>query len=127
MFKPLDGYTLLSLKCNNPAVGAQLKGEQLPILMELSGLVHHPVGIVAAGKIDKQTIWEADYCAVPVSEDPNNPGCLAIAKDGSVEKPFPESVWLTEKAMEITEFYTLYMVKASGQSDYHRRKTSGCK
>jgi len=114
MLKPLQGYTLLSLKCNSPAVGAELKGEQLPVLMELSGLIHHPVGVIAAGKIDTQTVWEVDYCSVPISEDPNAPGCLAITENGAVEKPYPESVWLTEKAKEITEFYTLYMVKAVG-------------
>jgi uncharacterized membrane protein required for colicin V production len=114
MLKPIDGYTLLSLKCNTPAVGAELKGEQLPVLIELSGLVHHTVGVIAAGKIDKKTVWEVDYCSVPISEDPNASGCLAITKNDTVEKPFPDTVWLTEKAKEITEFYTLYMVKAVG-------------
>ena len=113
MFKPIEGYMLLSLKCNTPAVRVELKGEQLPVLMELSGLIHHPVGVIAAGNIDKQTVWEADYCSVPLSEDPNK-GCLTIGKDGAVEKPFPENVWLTAKAKEITEFYTLYMIKAAG-------------
>jgi len=114
MLKPINGYMLLSLKCNSPAVGAELKGAQLPTLMELSGLMHHPVGVIVAGKIDTQTVWEVDYCSVPISDDPNNPGCLAITENGAVEKPYPETVWLTEKAKEITEFYTLYMVKAVG-------------
>jgi hypothetical protein len=114
MFKPLLGYTLLSLKCNAPATGAELKGEQLPVLMELSGLAHHPVGVIVGGKVDAQTVWEIDYCANPVSEDPNNPGCITIAKNGNVEKPFPENIWLTEKAKEITQFYALYLVKTAG-------------
>ncbi len=114
MFKPLDGYTLLSLKCNNPAGGAELKGEKLPVLMELSGPIHHPVGIIVAGDVNNQTIWEVDYCSIPLTDDPNAPGCLAIDKDGTVEKSFPESVWLTAKASKISEFYTLYIVKTAG-------------
>jgi hypothetical protein len=114
MLKPLDGYKLLSLKCNSPAVGAELKGEQLPVLMEPSGLIDYAVGVIVGGDVNNQTVWEVDYCGVPVSDDPNNPGCLEIEKDGNVAKPFPENIWLTEKAEKITEFYALYMVKAVG-------------
>jgi hypothetical protein len=39
------------------------------------------------------------------------PGCLIVSADGVVEKPFPETVRLPEKAREISEFYVLYMVK----------------
>ena len=62
MLKPLDGYRLLSLKCNNPSVGVAIKAEQLPVLVELSGLVHRPVGVIASGKIGDQVIYEVDYC-----------------------------------------------------------------
>lgn len=117
LLKPIEGYRMLSLKCNNPATGATLKGAQLPILVELAGLTHYPVGVIAAGTVDANSGYELDYCAVPISEDPNAPaGCLTIAKDGTVEKPFPESVWMTEKAKTISEFYVLYLVKPTGNT-----------
>ncbi|UCF42847.1 MAG: CvpA family protein, partial [Planctomycetota bacterium] len=38
MLKPLDGYRLFSLKCNNPSTGLPINADQLPTLVELSGL-----------------------------------------------------------------------------------------
>ncbi|HDZ69231.1 MAG TPA: CvpA family protein, partial [Phycisphaerales bacterium] len=61
MLKPLKGYRLLSLKCNNPSTGVAIKAEQLPVLVELSGLIHRPVGIIASGKVDDQIVYEVDY------------------------------------------------------------------
>jgi hypothetical protein len=112
MLKPLDGYRLLSLKCNNPSTGRAIKTERLPVLVELSGLVHHPVGIIASGKIADQIVYEIDYCSLT---DAAVRGGLKIAEDGSVEQPFPDIVWLTEQAQSISEFYVLYLVK-SGRS-----------
>ena len=106
--KPVKGYKLLSLKCNNPSVGAAINGRQLPVLVELSGSIDNPVGVVVGGKINNQFVYEVDYCAVT---DPNKPDCLALAEDGSVAKPFPDAVWLPEQAQSINEFYVLYLVK----------------
>ena len=80
------------------------------MLYELSGSVHHPVGVIASGKVDDRNICEVDYCSLTAQQVP---GGLAIAKDGSVAQPFPDTVWLTERAERITEFYVLYLVKAS--------------
>jgi len=112
MLRPLDGYRLLSLKCNNPSTGAVIKAEELPVLVELSGLIHHSVGIIASGKVSGQNIYEVDYCSLPAE---GTPGGLTIAQDGSVARPFPDAVWLTGQAETITEFYVLYLVK-SGRS-----------
>jgi len=112
MLKPLDGYRLLSLKCNNPSTGRAIKTERLPVLVELSGLKHRPVGIVASGRIADQTVYEIDYCSLT---DAAVAGGLKIAEDGSVEQPFPDIVWLTEQAHSISEFYVLYLVR-SGRS-----------
>jgi len=109
MLKPLGGYKLLSLKCNNPSGNAAIKGEQLPVLIELSGLVHHAVGIVASGKVGNQTIYEVDYCSVTAEDITDG---LTIAEDGSIAQPFPHTVWLTEQAQTITDFYVLYLVKS---------------
>jgi len=109
MFKPLNGYKLLSLKCNSPSTGMAIKGKQLPTLVELSGLVHQPVGIIASGKIGGQTRYEVDYCSVTAEDTTDG---ITIAKDGSVEQPFPPTVWLTEQAQTISEFYVLYLVKS---------------
>ena len=79
MLKPLDGYKLLSLKCNNPATGEAIYGEQLPVLVELAGLIHHPVGIIASAKIGEQTVYEVEYCSLTAKE---------IA-DGTTIKFFP--------------------------------------
>jgi hypothetical protein len=106
--KPRDGYSLLSLKCNNPSTGAALKGRQLPVLIEQSGLIHYPVGVVASGKVNDQTIYEFDYCALSTEDTPDG---LTIV-DETVTKPFPDSVWLTETAQSIDEFYVLYLVKS---------------
>lgn len=108
ILKPVKGYKLLSLKCNNPSVGAAINGGQLPVLVELSGSIDHPVGVVVGGKINNQFVYEVDYCAVA---DPNKPDCLTLAEDGSVAKPFPDAVWLPEQAQSINEFYVLYLVK----------------
>jgi hypothetical protein len=123
MLKPLAGYKLVSLKCNNPATGAAIKGEQLPVLVELSGLTHCPVGVIAGGKINDQTVYEVDYCAVPIQD--SNTGCLAIAENGCVEKPFPDNVWLTEQAQSISQFYTLYLVKAGDNAIIASVKPAG--
>ncbi len=109
MFKPLEGYKLLSLKCNNPSVGAAIQSQQLPVLVEVSGLIHYPVGIITTAKIGDRNISEIDYCSV-ISE--NATGGLVIAEDGSVTKAFPDSIWLTQNAREILEFYVLYLVKS---------------
>lgn len=108
MLKPLDGYRLLSLKCNNPSAGMSIKAKQLPVLVELSGLVHCPVGIIASGKIGDQLIYEVDYCSLTADD---MTGGLTVAEDGSVARPFPDTVWLTERAQSISEFYVLYLVK----------------
>jgi len=108
MLKPLDGYRLLSLKCNNPSVGVAIKAEQLPVLVELSGLVHRPVGVIASGKIGDQVIYEVDYCSLTADE---MTGGLAIAENGSVAQPFPDMLWLTKQAQSISEFYVLYLVE----------------
>ena len=108
MLKPLDGYRLLSLKCNNPSVGVAIKAEQLPVLVELSDLIHRPVGVIASGKIGDQVIYELDYCSLTADE---MTGGLAIAENGSVAQPFPDMLWLTKQAQSISEFYVLYLVE----------------
>ncbi|MHC4791864.1 MAG: hypothetical protein ACYS8Y_10600 [Planctomycetota bacterium] len=108
ILKPLEGYQLLSLKCNNPSGGAAIGGQQLPVLVELTGLIHHSIGVIAAGKIGQQTIYEVDYCSLTTDDVP---GALQISEDGFVEKTFPDSVWLTNKAQSISEFYVLFLVK----------------
>jgi len=108
LLKPLEGYNLLALKCNNPNVGSEITGRQLPVLKELSGRIHKPVGVIACGKLGNEFIYEIDYCAVTAEQRTDG---LVIAEDGTVEKPFPDSIWITEKAEEILEFYVLYLVK----------------
>ena len=61
--------------------------------------------------IDGQTVYEIDYCSVPAGDDEQ---CLEFTEDGSIAKPFPDNIWLTEKAEKITEFYVLYQVKPRG-------------
>jgi len=112
MLKPLEDYHLLSLKCNNPSTGITVKAGRLPVLVELSGLIHHPVGVIASTKVGDQVIYEVDYCSVT---DDDMTGGLTIAEDGSVAQPFPDTIWLTEQARSISEFYVLYLVK-SGRS-----------
>jgi len=109
MLRPLDGYKLLSLKCNNPTAGIALKGEQLPVLVDSSGLIHHPVGVIALGKVGGQYVCEFDYCSLT---DEGITGGLTIAEDGSVARPFPDVLWLTEQAQSIFEFYAIYLVKS---------------
>ena len=108
MLKPLEGYSLLSLKCNNPVVGSEITGRQLPVLNEMSGRIHKPVGVIACGKLGNEFIYEIDFCSVTAEQRPDG---LVIAEDGTVEKPFPDTIWITEKAEKILEFYVLYLVK----------------
>jgi hypothetical protein len=100
MFKPASGYSLLSLKCNTPAVHSQTSGQNLPALIDSAGLTHHPCGVIAAGKIGGKTTFEVDFCPEKITFNNN-----------SVAKPFPENIWLTEKAEGVLELYVLYMVK----------------
>lgn len=110
MLEPLDGYKLLSLRCKTPSVSAVITAEQLPVLVEQSGLIHHPVGVVASGKIDDQLVYEIDYCSL-IADDTTDG--LIIADDASVSQPFPDdTIWLTEQAQSISEFYILYMIKS---------------
>ncbi|MHC4720254.1 MAG: CvpA family protein [Planctomycetota bacterium] len=108
LLKPLKGYKLLSLKCNNPSTGTPIRADRLPVLVELLGRVHHPVGVVASGQLGDSMIYEVDYCALTAEQIPNG---LTIAEDGSVAKPFPEAIWLTQQVQAISEFYLLYLVK----------------
>jgi hypothetical protein len=108
-FEPLEGYNLLSLKCNNPSVGTAIRAEQLPVLVELSGVLHHPVGVIASSLTEERGVYEVDYCSLTAEQTPDG---LRIADDGSVAEPFPHTVWLTAQAEEISEFYLLYMVKS---------------
>lgn len=105
LLKPASDYVLLSLKCNTPAVGSATRGEQLPSLIDSAGIAQYPCGVLAAGKVGDSTVFEFDYCS--------SFGEITIAEDGSVAKPFPDSIWLTEQAKSISEFYVLYMVKAN--------------
>jgi hypothetical protein len=105
-----EGYSLVSLSCNSPALGQTIKSQQLPTLTDLSGTVHHPVGVIASGQVGKQIIYELDYCSV-VDGDTND--CLVIGPDNAVTQPFPESIWLTETAEDISQFYVLYLVPAN--------------
>jgi len=108
ILSPLKNYRLLSLKCNNPAGGKAINAQQLPVLVEATGFLHHPVGVVAGGELDGRMVYQVDYCAV--KKDGRADG-LVIAKDGSVEKSFVQKIWLAEKAQSITEFYLLYSIK----------------
>ncbi len=108
MLKPLDGYKLLSLRCNNPSAGLAIKADQLPTLVELSGLIHPPVGVIASTKRGDQLIYEVDYCALTAEQTPDG---LTITEDKTVARPFPDTVWLTAQAQTISEFYVLYLVK----------------
>ena len=105
LFIPIEDYKLVSLKCNLPSTGAAIKADELPVLIEQSGIVHPPVGIIASGKIGDDIVYEVDYCS---ATDPNS---ISIAEDGSVAEPFPETIWLTQKTESISEFYLLYLVK----------------
>lgn len=109
MLKPLDGYRLISLKCNNPSTGAAISAEQLPVLVDVSGLIHRPVGVVATGDVNGEVVHEVDYCGVAAKEGVQG---LTIAEDETVAQAFPDSVWLTEQAQSISEFYVLYLVKS---------------
>jgi uncharacterized membrane protein required for colicin V production len=100
MFKIPAGYKMLSLKCNNPAVGAAVTGEQLPVLLDSEGVAHYPCGVVATAKIDNIMTYEVDYC----------PANLTFA-NGAVSKPYPDNIWITEKAKNPPQFYALYLVK----------------
>ncbi len=111
LLRPLPGYRLLSLKCNNPSAGNIIPAEQLPVLAELSGKVHCPVGVFAAGKVDEDTIYQLDYCSLTSSEIANG---LLIADDGTVAEAFCE-IWLTEEVQNITELYLLYLVEEAGK------------
>jgi len=110
MFKRLTGYKLLSLKCNNPSAGAPITADQLPMLFEASGSLHHAVGIIVAATLNEQTtIYEVDYCSITTEDLEQG---LTIAEDGSVAEPFPDTIWLPQQVQTISEFYVLYLVKA---------------
>lgn len=108
MLKPLGGYKLLSLKCNNPSAGLAINADQLPTLVELSGLVHPPVGVITSTTRGDQLIYEVDYCGLKADDTTDG---LSIAEDTSIAQPFPDTVWLTAQAQTISEFYVLYLVK----------------
>jgi uncharacterized membrane protein required for colicin V production len=110
LLRPLPGYQLLSLKCNNPSTGSIITAEQLPVLTELSGKFHYPVGVIASGQADKQTVYQFDYCSLTSRETADG---LVIGEDGSVTEAFAE-VWLTEEVQNITELYLLYLVEEAG-------------
>jgi hypothetical protein len=122
MLKARKGYRLLSLKCNIPAVGAPTDADQLPILEDLTGAIHYPVGVIASGKVGEQTIYQVDYCSLSAEEMPDG---LVFADSGAVKMPFPDSIWLTEKAQSIDEFYLLYLVKSGANTVISSARPAG--
>ena len=38
-------------------------------------------------------------------------GSITITSDGTVAKPFPDNIWLPQKAQSISELFLIYMVK----------------
>ncbi|MFC1676963.1 hypothetical protein ACFL3G_07870 [Planctomycetota bacterium] len=111
MLMPMDGYNLVSLKCKKPGVGSELSGDQLPVLLELGGGKHYPVGVIAMGRIGDGTkiLYEVDYCSLS-SDDIT--GGLVIGDQGRIAKAFPPEIWLTESATEIEQFYVLYLIES---------------
>jgi hypothetical protein len=100
MLKPASGYSLLSLKCKTPDAHSQTSGQSLPVLIDSSGATHHSCGVIAAGKIEGKTTFEVDFCPEKIT-----------FTNGAAAKPFPENIWLTEKAEGVLELYVLYLVK----------------
>lgn len=101
MFKVPAGYKMLSLKCNIPAKGAAIAGDGLPMLLDSEGVAHYSCGVIVTARIDKITTYEVDYCLAN----------LTFADNGSVSKPYPDNIWITEKAQNIVQFNVLYLVK----------------
>jgi hypothetical protein len=101
ILKPSSGYSVLSLKCNAPAGRSQITGAQLPSLIDSAGVTHLACGVLAAGKIEGKTTYEVDYC----------PEKITFNNDGAAALPFPEKIWLAEKAESVSEFYVLFLVK----------------
>jgi hypothetical protein len=101
MFKIPAGYSMLSLKCNNPTAGAAISGDELPVLLDFEGVAYYPCGVVATARIEGNMNFEVDYC----------PANLTFASNGAVAKPYPDNIWIPEKAQNVFQFYVLYLVK----------------
>jgi len=108
MLRPRTGYKLLSLKCTISASGSEIRGQDLPSLVDINGRQHKAVGVIASGKKDDNTIYEIDYCALSEEE---KSGGLEIDEKGVVTKPFPDTIWISQKVSAVSEFYVLYMIK----------------
>ena len=108
LLSPPLGYRLVSLKCNAPPAGAIITPEQLPAPVEPSGKAHNPIGLIAAGMINNQTVYEVDYCGLTIDQISDG---LVFDADACVANPFPEEFWLPQKAQRITELYIIYLVK----------------
>jgi len=108
LLSPYPGYLLVSLKCNNPAAGAAINADQFPELVDLFGEAHHPVGLIAAARVNNQTVYEVDYCSLSAGEVATG---LVFDAAGSVAKTFPDTIRITAEAQKITELYMLYLIK----------------
>ena len=110
MLLPLNEYKLLDLKCNSPAPGVQISTQDLPTLIDIAGNSHHPVGIIASGKIGNDTIFQIDYCAVTSQ---NRTDGLIIGENQNISKTFISDIWLpqTQGLESVSEFYLLYLIK----------------
>jgi hypothetical protein len=108
LLKPLDGYNLLALKCNSPPAGTTIIPQQLPVLVESSGRIHQPVGIIASGLSGEDKIYQVDYCSLTADK---LTGGLTIGTNGAVEQTFVIKIWIQEKIESIADFYCLYLVK----------------
>ncbi|MFH1615152.1 MAG: CvpA family protein [Planctomycetota bacterium] len=108
LLSPRSGYQIISLKCSNPSTGMQINSAQFPVLYDVSGHVHHPAGLVAAGRLGAVLTYEVAYCSLDASQVP---GGLVINSAGTVTKPFPQAFLLPAKAQSISELYLLYLVR----------------
>jgi len=111
MLGALEGYKIISLKCNNPTAGTTITSKQLPVLIDSDGARHHPVGVAACGETAELAVYQLDYCAL-TQQQVN--GGIVIGADGIVSEPFGD-LWLAGQVSKITEFYVLYLVKGSSE------------
>jgi len=108
MLMKLDDYKLLSLKCNNPAVGKPFAVDDLPKLLELTGKTHKPVGAIIGATVGDDYLYQILYSVrIAKSTDAG----LIINDDQTVSQNYFDSVTLPANASQVNELYLLYFVK----------------
>ncbi len=103
----MKGYANVAVSCkiNNPT--ATIDSSNFPVLLDVQGNEHYPVGVVSGGRKDGNYVYQLDYCSVGEN--------LNIV-NGVVTQSYVDELWITGEIDKIEETFFYYQVSVPESS-----------